>query len=238
MKRKLILAALLISSLFYFSSSNSQFIQTIVSLTGFVTDEVTHKPINITMEAYDEDGKRVHKGKTNAIQNGYYYITGLKPGKKYTVQFEDFDYFVTKYEIEIPNSDKYAELSKDFIVKPKRAGMKFFVHVPPFELNKSKVRIGADLFLNDEIKLMKFNKTIKFEISCFPDNDIDKTKNARLTEDRVNSLKQFFVNSGIDAKRIAARGFDSTDPDRPPPMKSGPKGKRYIGSTYLVVVAV
>ena len=80
-----------------------------------------------------------------------------------------------------------------------------------------------------------YNAKVKFEIVCFPDNDYDKAFNKKLTQERCESLKQYFMKSGVDESRITLKGNDKTDPENPPPTASQAKGKRYIGTTYIVV---
>ena len=84
----------------------------IVSLTGSVFDQVSKQPVKCRIEAYNEKGKRVYVGRSNPKQNGYYYMTGLKPGQKYKVKFVSKDFLNQEVEVVIPETDKYAEFSK------------------------------------------------------------------------------------------------------------------------------
>ena len=76
---------------------------------------------------------------------------------------------------------------------------------------------------------------MKFQISCFPDNNKDASANRELTNERVKSIMNFLVTNGVDAGRITTKANDSTDPANPPPVGKESKGKRYIGSSYIVV---
>ncbi len=213
----------------------AQFSHLVVSLTGSVFDEKTHQPIEINIKAYDEDGKMIYRGKSNSI-DGYYFITGLKPGSSYSIFFEDFDYFRQEYTVDIPNTDKYQEFSKDFLAKPKEEGVKLPFIVSPFELHKSKVRHGADIFLKNTIMTVKRNRSMKFKIQCFPDNNSDKSENLKLTQERCQNLKNYFIENGVPAGRITGLIPEkATDPENPPPFKKRAKGKRYIGTTYIIV---
>ena len=219
-------------------SGQSKFIDLVVSLTGSVYNEITHVPISVEMKAFDEEGKVVYRGKSNAAQKGYYFITGLKPGKTYTVRFGDFEYFNQKYDVTIPNTDKYSEFSHDFLVKPKQKGLEFLIEVSPFELNKSKIRVGADLFLQDFVSTLKENSRVKFMITTYPDNDNKLDLNKRITEERAQALKAYFVSKGINESRISLKSESTTDPKNPPPSKKRAKGKRYTGSSYIVIVDI
>ncbi len=214
----------------------AQLTKTVVSITGSVFDEVTKRPVGLVYKVVDKNGKIVTRGRSNAAQNGYYFVTGLKPGNSYKIIFNGGDnYFDKVYAIEIPNTDKYAEFSKDFLIPPKKKGVKIAQTVPTFERNKSKLRAGASFFLENILETLKRNKNVKFTISCYPDNDKDPSYNKKLTEGRCSALKEFFVKNGIDASRIAIEPHEKTDPQNPPPVKKRAKGKRYIGSAYYVI---
>jgi hypothetical protein len=215
-------------------SSGAQF-YTVVALTGNVFDAVTKEPQTVIITINDENGERVNATRSNAGENGYYYLTGLKPGKKYTIILKKQKYFLEKFDIEIAASDKYEEISKDFLIKPLFEGAKIPVPVPPFELNKSKLRFGADDLLIEMANTLKNNEKVKVSIECYPDGAGNAKENQQLTEERCNSLKEYFVSYGIESGRIKLVPSGKTDPNNPPPTKMRAKGKRYIGPTYIVV---
>lgn len=227
--------ALLLSSSFAFAAA-PQFLNTVVSLTGTVIDHVTRKPISVNMVITDANGQKVNKARSNS-SDGYYLVTGLKPGKTYKVTLEESNYFKEEYQISVPNTDKYLEISKDYLVKPMYNNAKLPIPVPPFELNKSKIRVGADIFLQDFYTALKINPTVKIEILAYADNDKDQAANAELTKSRADALKEYFVKKGIKEDRISVRGANTTDPKMPPPSGRAAKGKRYVGSTYLVLTS-
>lgn len=225
---------ILILFMVFVSGVDAQFSKKIVSLTGKIIDEYSRKPVGIKMLVYDENGKKVSRANSNS-STGYYYITGLKPGKSYYMKFKDDAYFKESIPFDLPETDKYAEFSKDFLVKPLQIGLKLLIKIPPFELNKSKLRVGRDFILENITRALKENRTIKFEIVCFPDNDEEQEFNAKLTTGRANALKAYFEEQGIRKERITKRGRKLTDANLPPPSRKRAKGKRYIGSSYIVV---
>lgn len=213
----------------------SQLVGPVVSMSGNVFNEITREPVTVFLVVLDENGQRVNATRSNAAENGYYYITGLKPGKKYFISMAQKGYFKEKYEVFVANTSKYEEISRDFLVKPLEKNVYIKLQVPPFELNKSKLRYGSDFLLNDFNNTLLNNPEVKFEIICYPDNDNDRTANKTLTDERANALKEFFISKGIPANRFTAEGSGTVDPKNPPPTKKAAKGKRYIGTTYIVV---
>ncbi|TAL70311.1 MAG: hypothetical protein EPN82_03125 [Bacteroidetes bacterium] len=217
------------------SEAKAQLIQTVVALTGNVFDAVSKAPVTATIKITDEGGKRVNQTRSNAIENGTYYVTSLKPGKTYFVNITKEDYFDEKFKITLANTDKYEEISRDFLIKPKGKGVKIPLPVPPFELNKSKLRYGAEDLLEGIQSTLVNNPDVKFEIVCYPDNDKDPKQNQKLTDERCQSLKDYFTANGVEGMRFKIQGSATTDPLRPPPTSKMAKGKRYIGTSYIVV---
>lgn len=213
----------------------AQLVGPVVAVTGNVFDAVTREPVTVFLMVTDDAGERVNATRSNSAENGYYYIAGLKPGKTYHILIKASGYFKEKHELKTANTDKYEEISKDFLVKPLEKNAKIKLPVPPFELNKTKLRFGAEFLLEDFVNTLKYNPRVKFTIETYPDNNKDRGANIQLTEGRAKSLKEFFISEGIDATRIDIKGHTEVDPKFPPPARTGAKGKRYIGSSYIAV---
>jgi len=236
MKKLFIIGGLLVGCLLLFNSYSEAQLKTVVSVTGSVFNANTKDPIRIGYQLQDAAGKVIRKGKTNASQNGYYFITGLKPGESYKLIFEgDENYFTSQFPIDVPNTDKYQEFSKDYLIVPKYAGVEIAQRVPVFEPNKTKLRGGADYFLEDFMKTLSENPNIKIKIVAYADNDGDDVINDALTKARCKALNDYFVGKGVTQDRIQLEPKNTTDPKNPPPKEKRAKGKRYIGSIYYVI---
>lgn len=226
--------AIALFALFVLTTGNALSQGTVVSLTGTVADEVTRKPISVEITVTDSRNVRINKVKSNSA-DGYYYITGLKPNQSYRLTLANFNYFKEEVTITVPPTDKYLEISKDLLLKPLVENIKIPLLVPPFEVNQSKIRFGAD-FIVDEIKSsLKMNQTVKMEILCFPDSDKGAEANLELTQARAKAIKDYLVAGGIKEDRISISGSAVVDERNPPPTGKASKGKRYIGFTYLVI---
>lgn len=235
-KIKIILIGVFI--LLFSQLSFSQLVNPVVSITGSVMDAVTKQPITAIMIVSDENGKRINATRSNGADNGYYYLTSLKPGKKYTITVSSRYYLKEKYSFKINKAYRYTELSHDFLVMPLTVGAEIPLAFAPFELNKSKLRYGADYVL-DRIKgTMLNNKNVKFEIICYPDMKGNPENNLKLTTARAESIKKYLVANGIDASRISVKGNRDVDLKNPPPERKRAKGKRYIGTTYIKIVSI
>lgn len=100
--------------------SEAQFFGVVLSLTGYVVDSDTKEPIAMRVEAFDSKGNRIYYGRTKSENDGYYFITGLKPGADYTIKLSDNERYADKVEkISMPETDEYQEIAKDFLINNK-----------------------------------------------------------------------------------------------------------------------
>ncbi|MCX7880592.1 MAG: OmpA family protein [Ignavibacteria bacterium] len=240
MKRiHIIIGFLIFFSIIAFSQQLlGQFTQAVVSISGTVKNAVTKEPMTVYVTAYDDEGKKVNVARSNASDNGYYFLTGLKPGRTYTIVAEQPRFIREEYKLFVPKASQYTEYSKDFSLIPIVEGTSIPIEVPPFELNKSKIRFGAEIYLEPFAREFALNKNIVFEIICYPDNAKDANENLKLTEERAKSLMAYFIGKGIEPERIRIKGNSSTDPKNPPPLEKRAKGKRYIGTTYIKLLSL
>ncbi len=209
-----------------------------VSLTGNVFDAVTKEPLTVFIIAKNSDGDIVAATRSDGFENGSYTIENLQPNEDYTILIKKKDYFLEKYDFDTRNCGNYAVISHDFLVKPLYEGVKIPISVPPFELNKSKLRYGIEAILEPYAKTLKNNKEVEVQIQCYPDNNKDLSANEKLTSERCKSLINYFISKGLNPSRLTMKNFKKTDPGNPPPEKKQAKGKRYIGTSYIVVTDI
>jgi outer membrane protein OmpA-like peptidoglycan-associated protein len=220
------------------ANSNSLFGQqtnTVVSVTGSIKDEVSKKSITAEIKVFDNTGKKINSTKSMAHEEGYYFVTSLFPGKSYTLEISAPNYLTENLSVSIPNTDKYLEVSRDFNLKPLEKNIHIPLVVSPFEYNKSKLRFGSVVALENLANTLRNNPNVKFTILSYPDSDANTEENKKLTAMRADALKDYFIVQGIEATRIQIKESGQTDPKLPPPAEKRAKGKKYIGSTYIVI---
>jgi outer membrane protein OmpA-like peptidoglycan-associated protein len=212
-------------------------IGTVATLTGFVLEASSLIPVESNYSVYDENGKKMGQSRRASAGDGF-LVTGLQPGASYTIRVEDPRYFKQEFSVSIPRTNKYAEISKDLIVRKLEAGRKILVNPSPFDLRKTDIREGVEDDLRDLAKTLTMNPSVKLEIICYPDEDLSASKAASISEERGKALKAFLENVGISPTRMAVKSVQTTDPINPPPLRKGAKGKRYTGSVYLNITGV
>jgi outer membrane protein OmpA-like peptidoglycan-associated protein len=212
-------------------------INTVVTVAGHIVNAASLEPVECSYGVYDASGRKVGQTRRATISNGY-LVTGLQPGERYTLRIEDPRFFKQDYTIEIPKTSKYLEVSKDFTVRMMEAGRKFMLSPNPFDLKKSNLKVGAEELLEEAVRILAFNPNVKVDVVCYPDADGLPADVTKQTQERGNALRDFMVKQGVSAQRITVKPTSTTDPLKPPPLRKGAKGKRYVGPVYVVVTQI
>lgn len=212
-------------------------IGTVVTVTGFILNANNLNPVDAAYSVYDASGAKVGQSHRANVKDGF-LITGLKPGESYKVRLEDPRFFKQEFAVSLPNTSKYAEVSRDFVVRPLEVGRKIMIIPSPFDLKKDDLKAGSEVDLTDLAKTLMMNPNVRVELVCYPDEELAATQAAAISVARGNSLKSFFESNGVNGSRITVKATNSTDPVNPPPIRKGAKGKRYVGSVYMVVTQV
>jgi len=84
-----------------------------------------------------------------------------------------------------------------------------------FDVAKSTIKQTSFNDLNNILKLMNEFPSSRFSINGYTDNTGAKEMNLRLSEDRAQSVKNYFTERGISASRLTAKGFGDANPIAP-----------------------
>lgn len=213
-------------------------IETVVTVTGHMLNEQTFTGVEVNYSVYESDGRKMGQTRRSNAVDGF-LVTGLRPGSNYVFKIEDPRYYVMEYSIDIPRVTRYEEISKDFLVRPLELGKKLTLRPSPFDLKKATIRVGAEEeVLNQLAQTLMMNQSVHVEVVCYPDEAAAADQMERLSHGRGTTIKDFLVRKGVNAQRISVKAVNALDPLNPPPIRKGPKGKRYIGNVYIVTTKV
>jgi len=235
------LIALLFGLVILFTSTLSLSAQsaigTVVTLTGYILNGNNLLPVEAHYALYDATGKKVGQSHTANAHDGY-LVTGLRSGEQYLIKVEDPRYLKQEFKIEVPKTSKYAEISKDFVVRPMEVGRKMAMQPVPFDLKKTALKVGTEQDMDEVARMLILNPSVNVDVLCYPDENGNADAIQQVSAARGASLKAFLIKAGVIAQRVSVRNAASTDPINPPPLRKGAKGKRYVGPAYLVITKV
>jgi len=81
-----------------------------------------------------------------------------------------------------------------------------------FEMGSSRLRPEAHAPLRAVAAVMKANPSLAVEIGGHTDSIGPRDKNQRLSQRRAESVRAFLVGEGVDAARLAAKGYGESQP--------------------------
>jgi OmpA-OmpF porin, OOP family len=81
-----------------------------------------------------------------------------------------------------------------------------------YDLNSKKFRDQNYKLLDDVVSVLNENKDITIEIGGHTDSKGSDKANEKLSQNRVNSVRDYLVNKGIDGGRVTAKGYGESMP--------------------------
>ena len=81
-----------------------------------------------------------------------------------------------------------------------------------FNTGSSKLLVKSTASLNNIVKILNDNPTLRLKIEGHTDNAGNDDTNMKLSADRAESVKAYFVSKGISADRLEVEGFGETMP--------------------------
>jgi outer membrane protein OmpA-like peptidoglycan-associated protein len=100
-----------------------------------------------------------------------------------------------------------------------------------FQTGKAVILKPSYIKLNTVIQILKANPTLNIDIAGYTDNSGDAAKNQKLSADRANATKDYFIKKGIAESRITTEGFGNQSPIAPNSTPAGRAKNRRVEFT-------
>ena len=81
-----------------------------------------------------------------------------------------------------------------------------------FESKSVELEPVSMIELNKLVQLMNDNPSVKIQINGHTDDVGNDADNLKLSESRAKAVVDYLISKGIDAKRLASKGFGETQP--------------------------
>ncbi len=89
---------------------------------------------------------------------------------------------------------------------------RFATHAITFDINKSTIKNESMGFINQMVKFLNENPTVKLEIGGHTDSDGEEAANQKLSLARAESVRSLLSDLGIDSGRLTTKGFGESKP--------------------------
>jgi len=183
----------------------------VVLVEGRVLNARTQTPLEAVIEFEDlASGQTVGEARSDP-RTGVFNIV-LTAGKNYGYHAAAPGYLAISENLDLKSIDAYSELNRDLLLVPIEIGESIQLKNVFFEQSKATLLPESYPELDRLVRIMVSNKTLEIQLEGHTDGRGDPEANLRLSEARVNAVKDYLVSKGISEKRILGKGFGGARP--------------------------
>jgi len=189
-----------------------QFKPEVVTLVrGRVLDASTKKPVPATIK-YENllTGEEIGVAETNPVDGTYTIV--LPSGIQYGYRAEAANYLAEADNLDVTDRQKYSEVTQDLFLVPFAVGQTIKLNNIFFAQSKYFLRENSYPELQRLVRTLKDYPTVEIKLEGHTDNQGDPALNLKLSQDRVNEVKKYLVQKGVNSARISTEGFGDTKP--------------------------
>lgn len=203
----------------------------VYALQGNITQKVFQNPndpnsaitglapldsVQITVVEMDESGTPLLSSVQSAVTNSTgHFLLLIDAEKNYRITATRNGY-LTKSDFE--NSTGFLKIDEDTVKATTEITLdKIYKNVEVklsniyYDFNKWNIRPDAAIVLDTLVTMLKENPNIKVEIGSHTDSRGSDSQNLTLSQKRAQSVVDYLVLHGIDAKRLTPKGYGETD---------------------------
>ena len=214
-----------LSSLFFYPV-NEMVLDTAFIMKGKILDSENQEPVVAKLELIDTDQSRVI-GTAVSNQKGEYHIN-LPQKKAYGVEImaRGYLFYLDVVDIDPNTSDQI--VYRDFLIDRVEVGAKVVLENIFFEFAKATLKTESYQSLQQVVKFLENNPSIRLEISGHTDNVGSMRSNMKLSEERAKSVVDYLVEQGIAPSRLEYKGYAYTQPIAPNDTNEGRELNRRV----------
>jgi len=183
--------------------------EALVTVSGQVIDNVTRRPVAADISVTDLSSGEVVANYRTDDRNGDYYVV-LTRGRRYSITAQAPDYIFYSDEYSIRPDAEGKDLKKDIPLYRTSGGTTRLLVF--FDFDKAELKNESRPELNRGVEFLKSNPGIRIEIAGHTDSVGDASYNTKLSQQRAEAVRQYFITGGIDGGRIQARGYGEAQP--------------------------
>lgn len=180
-------------------------------LKGVITDALTTKPLEATIEIIDNQANQVIASFTSNSATGKYLVS-LPAGKNYGIAVKKEGYLFHSENFDIPNTAAFQQVEKDVELKKVAVGSKIILKNIFFDFDKATLRPESTNELQRLTKLLNDVPTMKIEISGHTDSKGANDYNLKLSDNRAKAVVDYLIKAGIPANRLVFKGYGEEQP--------------------------
>lgn len=177
---------------------------------GKVFDKKTNKGLPSAVELTDLQTKET-VSKVQTDETGNYLIT-LPVGKDYAFNVNRRGYLFFSENFPLSQKSPDSTYNIDIPLQPLEANATVVLKNIFFDVNKYELKPESQVELDNVVKLMRENPTLKIQINGHTDNIGKPADNSKLSNDRAKAVVDYITSKTVDAKRLSYQGFGDKIP--------------------------
>lgn len=177
---------------------------------GKVKDKKTNKELASTVALTDLASKQIIS-EVRTDESGYYFIT-LPLGKDYAFSVSQKGYLFYSDNFLMAGLPPDSVYEKNILLQPIEANASVILKNIFFDVNKFDLKPESQVELDELVKLLNENPSLKIEISGHTDNMGKPADNLLLSNNRAKAVVSYLISKNIAAARLTAKGYGETKP--------------------------
>jgi outer membrane protein OmpA-like peptidoglycan-associated protein len=199
---------------------------------GKVFDSTTRKGLPSSVELTDLATRQVISDlQTDGTGN---YLITLPEGRDYAFEVKRRGYLFFSENFSLSHSTGDTAYHIDIPLQPLASGALIVLRNIFFDPNKFDLKPESGAELDEVVKLLKDNPTLKIQISGHTDNSGKPAVNITLSGARARSVTAYLIARGITPARLSPKGWGDTQPIAD---NGTPEGKAKNRRTELKVLS-
>jgi outer membrane protein OmpA-like peptidoglycan-associated protein len=194
----------------FFSRPEPVTIDSTYVLKGRVTDAKTKQGLVSKIELIDVAKNQTIGTAVSDTSGSYRFNIPAKSNYGAEIMAKDYLFFLEVFDLSKDPSELV--ITRDFALTKVEVGTKVVMKNIFFETSKATMKPESYAELENVIKFLQDNPTMRLEISGHTDNVGSRNLNQKLSENRAKAVVDYLVGKGIDKTRLEAKGYADTQP--------------------------
>jgi len=194
---------------------------------GIVWDKQTKKPLKSKIELFNiQKNELVSRVNSDSVNGSYLMV--LTQGADYALYVSAEGYLFKNLNFNYENEAVPKPVIIDIDLEKANAGASIVLNNIFFEYDKYELQEKSITELDRIVQFLTDNPRIRVEISGHTDNKGSDVYNIQLSQKRAQSVADYLVTKGLDAKRLKQTGYGSHKPISPNDTEDNRKINRRI----------
>ncbi|WP_353129262.1 OmpA family protein [Parapedobacter pyrenivorans] len=179
-------------------------------LQGTTSDKTSGEPLsNVTVTLVDGDRQVIGRKDSEAGA----FAFELDPGRTYNVSGQKQGYSADSAAVSTLGITASDTLRIALLLEPAyRVGQTFELKNIYYDFDKHDIRADAARVLDELVRILDDNQTLKIELSSHTDSRGSRLYNEALSKRRAKAAVDYLASRGIAPDRLVARGYGETRP--------------------------